>query len=505
MNTTTALPVIWTASVSRLAGLLSDVALEYADRARFHAIDLAFEQARQVIDERLHREHCDVVVAGGANAAFLRGRLQVPLVTVQASGFDLIGALTRARRIHPQVGLVTHSGDLPDIAPFAQAYGLGLEHRSFDTREEARDCVADLKARGIGVIVGTGMAIDFAEANALPGVLLYSADAVRRSFDQALALAQPAPELLPGPAPRRGGRKPARQALLGDSPAMQALRQQLALAAPQAMPVLISGESGTGKGLIARQLHAASARNGRLHTLACSGLEAGMLDAELGPAGQRSPLLDAASAGSLLLDNVDELPLPVQGRLLRLLDATAHARSHGGGRDVRILATCSSTLGQLVEQGQFRADLYHRLAGMPIAVPALRERGQDAALLLDHYLAVGGPVVPLSAPARDTLLSQPWPGNVRQLRNLAERIALYWRQRPLGAVENHHLQQWLPELSGPAAVTPVASAQRPARRPDAASLHQQWRRMGGDRQRLMQHYRVSRTTLWRWLRAAGLD
>ena len=105
---------IWTVSVSRLAGLLADVALEYADRARFHAIDLAFEQAHQVIDQRLHREHCDVVVAGGANAAFLRGRLQVPLVTVQASGFDLIGALTRARRIHPAVGLVTHAGDLPD-------------------------------------------------------------------------------------------------------------------------------------------------------------------------------------------------------------------------------------------------------------------------------------------------------------------------------------------------------------------------------------------------------
>ena len=508
MSTASALPVIWTASVSRLSGLLADVALEYADRARFHAIDLAFEQAHRVIDERLHREHCDVVVAGGANAAFLRGRLQVPLVTVQASGFDLIGALTRARRIHPAVGLVTHAGDLPDVAPFAQAYGLALEHRSFDTREEARDCVADLKAHGVGVIVGTGMAIDFAEANALPGVLLYSADAVRRSFDQALALAQPDPDTLPGPVPRRGGRKPARQALLGDSPAMHALRQQLALAAPQAMPVLICGESGTGKGLIARQLHAASARNGRLHTLSCSGLDGASLEAELGPgaAGQRNPLLDAASAGSLLLDNVDELPLPLQGRLLRLLDATAHARSHSGGRDVRILASCSTPLARLVEQGLFRADLYHRLAGMPLAVPALRERGQDAALLLDHYLAVGGPVVPLAAPARDTLLAQPWPGNVRQLRNLAERIALYWRQRPIGAVENHHLQLWLPELFSAMPPAPLtAAATPPAGRPDAASLHQQWRRMGGDRQRLMQHYQVSRTTLWRWLRNAGLD
>ena len=509
MNTADSLPVIWTVSVSRLAGLLADVALEYADRARFHAIDLAFEQAHQVIDQRLHREHCDVVVAGGANAAFLRGRLQVPLVTVQASGFDLIGALTRARRIHPAVGLVTHAGDLPDIAPFAQAFGLELAHRSFDTREEARDCVADLKARGVGVIVGTGMAIDFAEANALPGVLLYSADAVRRSFDQALQLARanlPAP---PSARPGRSGRKPARQLLLGDSAAMAALRSQIALYAPQPSPVVICGEAGSGKGLVARQLHAASARNGRLQVLGCSGLDASSLESELAysSSGQRSSLLEAASAGSLLLDNIDELPLPLQGRLLRLVDATAHARGTTAGHDVRLLATCRSPLDAQVAAGRFRADLYHRLAGLSLKLPALRERDGDAALLLDHYLAVGGPVVPLSAGARDFLLACPWPGNVRELRMMAERIALHWRHRPQGAVEVSHLQQWLPELFEqplPAMATP-ASGRVSGRRPDAESLRQQLHRFGGDRQRLMAHYQVSRTTLWRWLRQAGVN
>ena len=502
-----ALPILWTVSVSRLAGLLADVALEYADRARVQAIDLAFEQAQQVIDQRLHREHCDVVVAGGANAAFLRGRLQVPLVTVQASGFDLIGALTRARRIHPQVGLVTHAGDLPDIAPFAQAYGLGLEHRSFDTREEARDCVADLKARGIGVIVGTGMAIDFAEANALPGVLLYSADAVRRSFDQALRLAQRNNAATQPAPPRRGGRKPARQLLLGQSPTMQTLRNQIALYAGSAMPVVICGASGSGKGLVARQLHTASARNGRLQLLPCSGLDASGLESLLGPAGsgQRSPLLEAASAGSLLLDNLDELPLPLQGRLLHLLDSTVQARGHGGGHDVRILASCSTPLPALVAAGRLRADLHHRLSGLNLTIAPLQQRGDDAALLLDHYLAVDGPVVPLAASARALLLAYPWPGNVRQLRQLAERIALHWRHRPIGPVETSHLQQWLPELfQQPEPDVRTATVNTPVRRPDAASLREQLQRVGGDRQRLMAHYQVSRTTLWRWLRNAGL-
>lgn len=508
MATPHTLPVIWTVSVSRLAGLLADVALEYADRARFHAIDLAFEQAHQVIDQRLHREHCDAVVAGGANAAFLRGRLQVPLVTVQASGFDLIGALTRAHRIHPQVGLVTHAGDLPDIDAFARTFGLGLEHRHFDTREEARDCVADLKARGIGVIVGTGMAIDFAEANGLPGVLLYSAQAVRDSFEKALQLAGANAPTTPAPAPTRSGRKPARQALLGNSNAMVQLRSQLALYAAQAAPVVICGEGGSGKGLVARQLHAASGRNGRLQVLNCSGLTAASLEAELAypGSGQRSPLLDAASAGSLLLDNLDELPMPLQGRLLRLIDTTAHARSSNAGHDVRLMATCSAPLALQVEHGQLRTDLYHRLAGLLVSLPPLRQRQDDAALLLDHYLALAGPVVPLAASARHWLLAHHWPGNVRELRNLAERIALHWRHRPQGAVEISHLQHWLPELSTTSPPHhPVSSTQIPAaRRPEPDALREQWHRLGGDRQRLLRHYQVSRTTLWRWLRQAGL-
>ena len=498
------LPVIWTASVSRLAGLLADVALEFADRARFVAIDLAFEQAQQVIDRRLAVEPCDVIVAGGANAAFLRGRVQVPLVTVQASGFDLLAALTRARRIHRNVGLVTHAGDLPDVGPFAEAFGLGLAHRQFQTREEARDCVADLKANGSGVVVGTGLAIDFAEAAGLPGVLLYSAEAVRHSYEQALLLARAShspPEQHERPRSRRA---PARQPLLGRSEALESLRGQIALYAPQGLPVAIDGPPGSGRGLVAQQLHQASGRSGRLQVLQCAGLEAASLEAEIGLEGpeRRPALLDAALGGSLLLDNLDELALPLQGRLLRLLDGIVHLRGGPLGSDIRLLASSSQPLDALQAQGRLRADLYHRLAGLRLALPPLAARGEDAALLLDHWLALGGPVVPLSAAARRLLLAQDWPGNLRQLRSQAERIALHWRQRPQGAVEVSHLARWLPEL---AATQAAGAAALPGpTRPDADSLRQQWHRLGGDRQLLMAHYGVSRTTLWRWLRSAGL-
>lgn len=504
MATPPPLPVIWTASVSRLSGLLADVALEFADRARFVAIDLAFEQAQRVIDQRLALEPCDVIVAGGANAAFLRGRVQVPLVTVQASGFDLLAALTRARRIHPRVGLVTHAGDLPDVGPFADAFALGLAHRQFQTREEARDCVADLKANGIGVVVGTGLAIDFAEAAGLPGVLLYSAEAVRHSYEQALLLARAhaAPAELPGRG--RNRRAPARQPLLGRCAQIEELRRLLAVYAPQTLPVAIDGPPGSGKGLVAQQLHQASGRSGRLLVLQCAGLDAASLEAEIGLEGpeRRPALLDAALGGSLLLDNLDELPLPLQGRLLRLLDGIVHVRGGPLGSDIRLLASSTRPLAALHAGGQLRPDLYQRLAGLRLHLPPLAARGEDAALLLDHWLALGGPVVPLSAAARRQLLAQDWPGNLRQLRSQAERIALHWRSRPHGAVEPAHLAQWLPELDASAGTLDTAAAAAP--RPDADSLRQQWHRCGGNRQLLMAHYGVSRTTLWRWLRAAGL-
>ncbi|OMP39206.1 propionate catabolism operon regulatory protein PrpR, partial [Stenotrophomonas sp. KAs 5-3] len=183
-------PVIWTVSVSRLTGLLGDVIPEFDRRARIEQINLGFEEAVDVIGQRLRREHCDVVIAGGSNAAWLRSRLELPLVPIQANGFDLMEALARARRIAGRIGLVTHASDVPVFSNFQQSFGLDIEHRRFVTREDARDCIADLRANGIEVIVGTGMAIDHAEQAGLPGVLLYSADSVRQAFEHALELTQ---------------------------------------------------------------------------------------------------------------------------------------------------------------------------------------------------------------------------------------------------------------------------------------------------------------------------
>lgn len=225
------LPIIWTVSVSRLTGLLADVIPEFDQRARIEQINLGFAEAVEVIGQRLRRERCDALVAGGSNAAYLRSRLALPLAPIQATGFDLMEALARARRIAPRIGVVTHATDVPSFHAFQHSFDLEIEHRRFVTAEDARDCIADLRASGIQVIVGTGMAIDFAEQAGLPGVLLYSADSVRHALEQAITLGTaPGTDRVAGRTATRRARRA--DALLGDDSAMLHVRELVQLYAP---------------------------------------------------------------------------------------------------------------------------------------------------------------------------------------------------------------------------------------------------------------------------------
>jgi len=238
--------------------------------------------------------------------------------------------------------------------------------------------------------------------------------------------------------------------------ASQAMRQLLEAAddvAPTATTVLLLGESGTGKELVARYLHARSTRPGPWVAVNCAALPAELLESELfghergaftGATDRRAGRFEQAHRGTLLLDEVSELPLQLQAKLLRALQEREIDRI-GGQRpvpvDVRVIATSNRDLPEMVRLGQFRSDLYYRLDVFPLRVPPLRERPQDlaplcAALAEETAAALGRAVPRLSAATMAALERHPFPGNVRELRNVLQRAVVRCRG---GVVEPLHL------------------------------------------------------------------
>jgi two-component system response regulator FlrC len=218
--------------------------------------------------------------------------------------------------------------------------------------------------------------------------------------------------------------------------------------------VLLLGESGTGKEILARHLHARSLRaDGPWVAVNCAALPAELLESELfghergaftGAAERRAGRFEQASGGTLLLDEVSELPLALQAKLLRVLQEREIDRV-GGLRpvpvDVRIVATTNRDLTAMVAAGQFRSDLYYRLNVYPIHLPPLRYRAEDVQPLAERLLAEaaleqGREPPPLSAAARQALQAHRYPGNVRELRNLLERALVRCR---IGEIEPRHL------------------------------------------------------------------
>jgi two-component system, response regulator FlrC len=239
------------------------------------------------------------------------------------------------------------------------------------------------------------------------------------------------------------------------SPAMrEALLAAAEVATAPTTTVLLLGESGTGKEVLARFVHARSPRGaGPWVAVNCAALPADLLESELfghergaftGASERRAGRFEQASGGTLLLDEVSELPLALQAKLLRALQEREVDRV-GGQRpvpvDVRIVATSNRDLAGMVKEGSFRSDLYYRLNVFPILLPPLRERAADVVPLAERLLAeaagaLGRGITVLSPAAREALLGHPFPGNVRELRNLLERAAVRCRS---GVIEPWHL------------------------------------------------------------------
>jgi DNA-binding NtrC family response regulator len=236
--------------------------------------------------------------------------------------------------------------------------------------------------------------------------------------------------------------------LIGKSPAMQELFKQIALVAPTDVPVLITGESGTGKELVARAIHRHSARRrGPMLPVCLAALSPGLIEGELfghvrgsftGATQDRKGLLELAGGGTVLLDEIGDVPPALQVKLLRAIEhreQTPVGDARPRPIDVRFLAATNRPLGALMASGQFREDLFFRLSVFPIRVPPLRDRLEDIPELAAHFLGQFGVPGGGPAPLRDDLvrelMSRPWTGNVRELRNAVERAAIVARGRDI--------------------------------------------------------------------------
>ncbi|HEX6105507.1 MAG TPA: sigma-54 dependent transcriptional regulator [Gemmatimonadales bacterium] len=317
--------------------------------------------------------------------------------------------------------------------------------------------------------------------------------------------------------------------VIGESPGIRAVLEQARqiAALDETPPVLITGETGTGKGLVARTIHAGSPRATRpFIEVNCTALPATLMEAELfghergaftDAKETKLGLFEAAEGGFLFLDEVGDIELSLQGKLLKAVEERT-VRRVGGIRDrridVRILAATNRDLERETERERFRRDLYFRLAVILLRLPPLRERGEDILFLANHYLnrfraKYGKDVSRIDARAQALLMAYPWPGNVRELSHVIERAVL-WSRGPVLDVEHLALSTPAPEPVPTPALPQAGTTALPPPGVDLEQwersiLEQALRECEGNQTRAAQRLGISRDTLRYRLKKFGIQ
>jgi propionate catabolism operon transcriptional regulator len=642
-------PILWAFSLWGLDALLESVIPEFVEAATIRVFHMVFQEALDAAQALIQRgEEVDVLISAGASAAYLRKHAALPVVSIQPTGFDMLQALAKARRLSRRVGIVSFGSVTPELEQFKELYGLEIEQRAYETIEEAEARVRELAAAGVEVVVGPSYVTDLSERIGIRGVFLYSANAVREAIGRAIELARvaraeeakrdridailrhleeavvqvdleeriqsvnpamerllklPADALLGQPLSRvapglglarvldtgdteleviqklgsrvlvtncipvreqgvltgavltaqdataiervdrrlrqqRPAHLVARHRLddaLGASPALRRARALAERYGRTEATVLLTGESGTGKEIFAQGIHAASARRDRpFVAVNCAALPETLLESELfgyeegaftgARRGGKLGLFEIAHTGTIFLDEIGDMPLALQTRLLRVLQQREVLRL--GARDatpvdVRVLAATNRDLPARIAQGAFREDLYYRLNILKLHLPPLRERPEDvpriAAHLLDAALerhgAADGPALRerrerLLAAVQPRLLAYPWPGNVRELENVVERVAVLLAE-PAAAEEGpgagpeaveRELAAVVPELFGREPGGDRDSLRAARRGREREHVLRVLAECGGNQSLAARKLRIGRTTLWRKLR-----
>jgi DNA-binding NtrC family response regulator len=318
---------------------------------------------------------------------------------------------------------------------------------------------------------------------------------------------------------RRRATRDAPDPFLGESPALKRLAEQAARVAAAPTAVLISGETGSGKGVLARWLHDQGPRAEQAFVdLNCAGLSRELLESELfghqkgaftGAVAAKQGLMEMAHRGTLFLDEMGDLDLQVQGKLLKAVEEKRFRRLgdvQDRSADFRLIVATHRDLEGLVQQGTFREDLYYRVRGVELRVPPLRERGQDVVMLARRFLDriavdLGKPGVRLSAAAEEALVAYSWPGNIRELRNVLEHAALLGPEHVLEPEDFAELLRGRRSSATPQGTPPATMTLDEAERRHVESV---LREHGWVVQRAAQALGISRTALYERMRRYGI-
>jgi len=312
--------------------------------------------------------------------------------------------------------------------------------------------------------------------------------------------------------------------LLGASPDMARLRQQISQVATNDLKVLILGETGTGKELVAREIHQKSARTGDFVPINCGAIPSTLVESTFfghtrgafsGANSDQPGAFASADGGTLFLDEVGELPLSVQATLLRVLEEgeiTPVGASKARGVNVRVVAATNRDLRQAVEMGTFRGDLYARLNQWPMELPPLRERREDVLLLFREFLGID---LLAQADVVEAMVIYDWPRNVRELSNLAERIkavppasgALSWEEVPAELKALFDLRRNGSEspLSSSDATTINDEEREPPMPISRADIEAALKRYQGNVTHCAEYLKIGRKTLYRKLESLNID
>jgi propionate catabolism operon transcriptional regulator len=624
----------------RASRMVSAFLPDYLNVADVKIINKSFDDALNAALELERNGEVDVFLSAGSNGEYLRNNVKTPVVLIKVTGFDILHALMKAKRVSSRIAIVTYKVTNTELEFVKQLLNIELEQRSYTTLEDAKDQFRDLASKGYKVIVGSSLITELAEQNNLTGILLYSETSIRLAIEGAMEIARitkaeenrrerlntilhnlnegvvavdmeekiqsinPAMkkflnisdidvsdrqlskvselslmETLQTGMPKLNqiqkigfktivtnripiyelGVQTGAVITCQDSNVIQQadrnirsqgktrnytakyelshvigtstpIRQAKVLATQYgktSSTILITGETGTGKELFAQGIHNLSPRkNNPFVAINCAAFPESLLESELfgyeegafsgSKKGGKTGLFETAHTGTIFLDEIGDMPFPLQTRLLRTLQEKEILRVGSNepmSVDIRVIAATNRNLKKSVADGDFREDLYYRLNILCLTIPPLRERKNDlpsiaAHLLNNAFRRLNSNLV------EDKLLESllpyfsnyHWPGNIRELENVIERLASYHIDQGLpDAIDISNIQRIIPEIFNMAEERPddgndVNPLKSVSKTHELLHIEKTIRECDGNYNEAAKRLGISRTTLWRKLK-----